>query len=121
MGTGVEVGNDVDLSKITMSMSGQTLKLMNDGTQITSVEIPTATVTDEQLTSIIQSKIDDGTLASIALGNNSVSTSNIQDEAITPNKTNFLKKNILTYYMERHGLIVGIVEMTKQTSVLTFG
>lgn len=66
VGTGVEVGNDVDLSKITMSMSGQTLKLMNDGTQITSVEIPTATVTDEQLTSIIQSKIDDGTLASIA-------------------------------------------------------
>lgn len=95
VGTGVEVGNDVDLSKITMSMSGQTLKLMNDGTQITSVEIPTATVTDEQLTSIIQSKIDDGTLASIALGNNSVSTSNIQDEAITPNKTNFFKEEYI--------------------------
>ena len=54
MGTGIEIGgSDVDLSKITMSMSGQTLKLMNDGTQIASVEIPTATVTDEQLTTII--------------------------------------------------------------------
>ena len=93
IGTGIEIGgNDIDLSKITMSMSGQTLKLMNDGTQITSVEIPTATVTDEQLTSIIQSKIDDGTLASIALGNNSVSTSNIQDAAVTEVKVSFLDK-----------------------------
>ena len=75
-----------------MSMSGQTLKLMNNGTQIATVEIPTATVTDEQLTSIIQTKIDDGTLTSLALGKNSVSTTNVQDEAITPNKTNFFKE-----------------------------
>ena len=87
LGTGIEIGgSDVDLSKITMSMSGQTLKLMNDGTQITTVEIPTAVVTDEQLTSIIQSKIDDGTLTSLTLGDNSVKTSNIQDRAITNNK-----------------------------------
>ena len=39
LGDGIEIGgSDVDLSKITMSMSGQTLKLMNDGTQIASVE-----------------------------------------------------------------------------------
>lgn len=93
LGTGIEIGgSNVDLSKITMSMTGQTLKLMNDGTQIASVEIPTATVTDEQLTSIIQAKIDDGTLTSLTLGDNSVSTSNIQDKSITPNKTNFLKE-----------------------------
>ena len=55
IGDGIEIGgSDVDLSKITMSMSGQTLKLMNDGNQIATVEIPTAVVTDEQLTSIIQ-------------------------------------------------------------------
>ena len=82
VGTGVEVGNDVDLSKITMSMSGQTLKLMNDGNQIATVEIPTAVVTDEQLTSIIQSKIDDGTLSAMTIENGS----------ITPNKTDFLNK-----------------------------
>lgn len=93
LGDGIEIGgSDVDLSKITMSMSGQTLKLMNDGTQIATVEIPTATVTDEQLTSIIQAKIDDGTLTSLTLGENSVSTTNVQDEAITPNKTNFFKE-----------------------------
>ena len=86
LGNGIEVGSDVDLSKITMSMTGQTLKLMNDGTQIATVEIPTAVVTDEQLTSIIQSKIDDGTLTSLTLGDNSVKTSNIQDKAITNNK-----------------------------------
>lgn len=91
LGTGIEInGSDVDLSKITMSMSGQTLKLMNDGTQIATVEIPTATVTDEQLTSIIQSKIDDGTLSSLSIENGS----------ITPQKTDFLqvdeKKEITT-------------------------
>lgn len=79
VGTGVEVGNDVDLSKITMSMSGQTLKLMNGGTQVATVEIPTAVVTDEQLTSIIQSKIDDGTLTNMTIADNS----------ITPQKTDF--------------------------------
>lgn len=80
IGDGIEVGSDTDLSKITMSMSGQTLKLMNDGTQIATVEIPTAVVTDEQLTSIIQSKIDDGTLSALS----------IEDNSITPQKTDFL-------------------------------
>lgn len=84
IGDGLEIGgSDVDLSKITMNMSGQTLKLLNDGTQIATVEIPTAVVTDEQLTSIIQSKIDDGTLTSITLGENSVKTSNLQDNSVT--------------------------------------
>lgn len=78
-GTGIKFPSDVDLSKVTMSMSGQTLKLMNDGKQISTVEIPTATVTDEQLTSIIQSKIDDGTLNSAT----------ITDKSITPEKTSF--------------------------------
>lgn len=77
VGTGVAVGGNTDLSKVTMSMDGQTLKLLNDGTQIATVEIPTATVTDEQLTTIIQSKIDDGTLSSLTLQNNSVKKQHI--------------------------------------------
>lgn len=76
VGTGVEVGSGTDLSKVTMTMSGQTLQLLNDGTQIASVEIPTATVTDEQLTAIIQAKIDDGTLSNLS----------VQDKSITLNK-----------------------------------
>lgn len=83
IGTGVEIGNDTDLSKITMSMSGQTLKLMNDGKQVTTVDIPTAVITDEQLTDIIQSKIDDGTLTNMT----------IKDNSITPQKTDFLQVN----------------------------
>ena len=107
LGDGIEIGgSDVDLSKITMSVTGQTLKLMNDGTQIATVEIPTATVTDEQLTSIIQSKIDDGTLASIALGNNSVSTSNIQDDAVTEAKVSFLDKT-------QHSKVVNTYDSSK--------
>lgn len=74
LGTGIEIsGSNADLSKITMSMDGQTLKLMNDGTQIATVEIPTAVVTDEQLTSIIQSKIDDGSLGALSLGYQTIS------------------------------------------------
>lgn len=43
-GTGVEFPTDVDLSKITMSVDGQTLKLMNDGEQIATVDIPTGEI-----------------------------------------------------------------------------
>ncbi|MFR2219407.1 SGNH/GDSL hydrolase family protein [Clostridium sp.] len=107
IGDGIEIsGSDVDLSKITMSMSGQTLKLMNGGTQVATVEIPTATVTDEQLTSIIQSKIDDGSLSALS----------IEDGSITPNKTDFLNKgnntsivntNFTKYYDLEHGYFGG--------------
>lgn len=55
LGDGIEVGNDTDLSKITMSMSGQTLKLMNDGTQIATVEIPTVTISDSQVNNAVNS------------------------------------------------------------------
>ena len=81
IGTGVEVnGGNTDLSKVTMAMSGQTLKLMNDGTQIATVEIPTATVTDEQLTSIIQSKIDDGTLGSATITDKSITLNKLSED-----------------------------------------
>lgn len=83
LGDGIEIsGSDVDLSKITMSMDNQTLKLMNDGTQIATVEIPTAVVTDEQLTSIIQSKIDDGTLSALSIENRSIDESKIKFNTI---------------------------------------
>lgn len=73
IGDGIEIGgSDVDLSKITMSMSGQTLKLMNDGAQIATVEIPTNTVTDEQLSTAIQSKINDGSLGALAIADFSI-------------------------------------------------
>lgn len=80
IGDGIEVGSNVDLSKISMSMDNQTLKLMNDGTQIATVEIPTATVTDEKLISIIQTKIDDGTLSSATIADKSVTTKKLADD-----------------------------------------
>ena len=89
LGDGIEIsGSDVDLSKISMSMSGQTLKLMNNGTQIATVEIPTATVTDEQLTSIIQSKIDDGTLSALSIEDGSIG--NVKLSAIGQQRINLL-------------------------------
>lgn len=105
IGNGIEVGSGTDLSKVTMNMSGQTLKLLNDGVQIATVEIPTAVVTDEQLTSIIQSKIDDGTLSAMT----------IEDGSITPNKTDFFIKdvnniintNFTNYYDTEHGYFSG--------------
>ena len=98
-----------------MSMDGQTLKLMNDGTQITSVEIPTATVTDEQLSTIIQSKINDGTLTSIALGENSVGTTNLQDNSVTSDKLSkelLHKPSLDDYFVKR----ISDINLTK-TSV----
>lgn len=68
IGDGIEIGgNDVDLSKISMSISGQTLKLLNDGTQIATVEIPVNTVTNEQLSTAIQAKINDGSLGALTI------------------------------------------------------
>lgn len=72
IGTGVKVSGDVDLSKVTMSVSGQTLKLLNNGTQIATVEIPTNTVTDAQLSTAIQSKINDGSLGALAIADFSI-------------------------------------------------
>ncbi|MFQ9298774.1 MAG: FAD-dependent oxidoreductase, partial [Clostridia bacterium] len=81
IGDGIEIGgSDVDLSKITMSMSGQTLKLMNDGTQVATVEIPTAVVTDEQLSTTIQSKIDDGSLSTLSIKEGSLTENLLTDE-----------------------------------------
>lgn len=40
IGTGVKLSGDADLSKITMSVNGNTLKLLNNGTQIASVVLP---------------------------------------------------------------------------------
>lgn len=40
IGTGVKVSSDADLSKVTMSVNGNTLKLLNDGTQIATVDLP---------------------------------------------------------------------------------
>lgn len=122
IGDGIEIGgSDVDLSKITMSMSGQTLKLMNDGNQIATVEIPTATVTDEQLTSIIQSKIDDGTLTNMT----------IVDDSITPQKTDFLSyKDVcvsLTLeddnshgYIAKGGKMTNLIDITNATHIYVY-
>ena len=40
IGTGVKLSSDADLSKVTMSVNGNTLKLLNDGTQIATVDLP---------------------------------------------------------------------------------
>lgn len=77
IGTGVKVSGDADLSKVTMSVSGQTLKLLNNGTQIATVEIPTNTVTDEQLSTAIQSKINDGSLGALSINDNSITSSKL--------------------------------------------
>lgn len=74
IGTGVEVGNDVDLSTLSMTITGQTLTLKDGNTTLSTATIPTAIVTDEQLTAIIQAKIDDGTLTNMTIADNSVTT-----------------------------------------------
>lgn len=99
----LDLGQGLDLSKLALSTENvdNGIKLiMTDGTTTKSTVIPTTSVTDEQLSSIIQSKIDDGTLTSIQLGDNSVSSNNIQDGAITPNKTNFFQEKYLYNLIE---------------------
>ena len=42
IGTGVKVSSDTDLSKVTLSVNGNTLILLNNGTQIASVDLPSS-------------------------------------------------------------------------------
>ena len=79
IGSGIDFPTDVDLSKITMSISGQTLKLLNDGKQITTVDIPTGEVPsnvvlyeeieDEEQETLIPIKSPNGTTYYIAVDN----------------------------------------------------
>lgn len=92
------LGQGLDLSKLTLSVEtveNGTKLIMTDGITTKSTVIPTAVVTDEQLANIIQTKIDDGSISSIILGDNAVATANIQNEAVTPNKTNFFSEEQL--------------------------
>lgn len=73
IGTGVETGNNVDLSTLTMNISGQTLTFKNGTTILSSVTIPTVTVTDDQLKNIIKGYIDSGTLSALSIGDGSIS------------------------------------------------
>lgn len=50
IGTGVEFPTDVDLSKISMSVSGQTLTLLNNGEEVATVDIPTGEVPNNVVT-----------------------------------------------------------------------
>lgn len=123
LGTGIEIGgSDVDLSKITMSMSGQTLKLLNDGKQITTVEIPTNTVTDAQLSTVIQSKINDGSLGALSIKDNSITSSKLDgttSEFIIDKIKNEVRENL--YYnlfpIERYTWVNKSI--TPSTGVLT--
>lgn len=72
IGTGVEVGSDVDLSTLSMSISGQTLTLKNGTTTLSTVTIPTAVITDEQLSTIIENKIADGSLSALTIEDGSI-------------------------------------------------
>ena len=66
VGTGVELSSGTDLSKVTMTMSGQTLKLLNNGVEIATVEIPTAVVTDEQITTAVNTYLTNNPISAVS-------------------------------------------------------
>ena len=73
VGSGVEVGNGVDLGTLSMNINGQTLKLLNDTTELATVTIPKMTdATEEELTTILQGFITDGTLSALTIEDNSI-------------------------------------------------
>lgn len=80
IGTGVEVGSDVDLSTLSMSISGQTLTLKNGTTTLSTVTIPTAVITDEQLSTIIENKIADGSLSALTIEDGSITYAKLSND-----------------------------------------
>lgn len=77
----ITLPSGADLSNISLEIEGQILKIKNNNMVLSSVTIPTANVTDEQLKAIIQTMIDDGVLSNLL----------IEDSSITPQKVSWLK------------------------------
>ena len=64
---------DIANLSLTKHTDGKVYIKKQDGTLLgNGIEIPTNTVTDEQLTSIIQSKIDDGSLSALSIADGSI-------------------------------------------------
>lgn len=92
---------DAEIKKVNESLTNSVSDLTS---QLDSIEIKKATntrvdelerqigqgVTDEQLEEAIQNKIDDGSISSLAVGNNSVKKDNIKINAVTYDKTDFI-------------------------------
>lgn len=76
----VGTGSEVDLSNLSLSINEQQLTLNNNETALSTVTIPTATVTDEQVVNAVQSKIDDGTLSTLAVKDGSITESKLSDD-----------------------------------------
>ena len=92
IGVGVELpSSEVDLSTISLEMQGQILKIKNNDTVLSSVTIPTATVTDEQLQTIIQGMIDDGTLGALTIEDESITKEKLAKDSVNIEKCNFLE------------------------------
>ena len=73
---------DADLSKLALNLNDKTLSLKNNGTNLSSVTLPEATVTNEQVSNAIQAKIDDGTLSNLTIADGSVTKEKLAPDAL---------------------------------------
>ena len=90
----LQLNNKILDNSIKINKNSTDIKTKADKTELEEVKkLVGQGVTDEQLKNVIQSKVDDGTIASIQLGKNSVKSENIDNKQVVPGKTSFLKLN----------------------------
>lgn len=71
IGTGVKVSSDTDLSKVTLSVNGNTLILLNNGAQITTVNLPSGvSVTD--VSNLVKEGVSETTYDNLSTTNKTI-------------------------------------------------
>ena len=105
----LQLNNKIMDNSIKINKNSENITLKADKTEVEEVrKLVGQGVTDEQLKNAVQSKVDDGTIASIQLGKNSVKTENIDNKQITAGKTSFLKLNTSKNLFDGTSYIYGV-------------
>lgn len=105
----VQLNNKILANSIEINKNSQNITTKADKTEVEEVrKLVGQGVTDEQLKNAVQSKVDDGTIASIQIGNNSVKTKNIDNKQVTPAKTSFLKLNNTKNLFDGESYVYGV-------------
>ena len=72
IGTGVNVSSSgTDLSKITMRVNGNTLTLLNNGTQIASVDLPSS-INSSEVSKLIKNDVSETTYSTLGTDNKTI-------------------------------------------------
>lgn len=85
--------NGADLSNLTLAINGASLQIKNSNTVLSTVTLPTTSVTDEQLKTIIQGMINDGIISNLIIDDNTLYKIDKSENYLDKNRIRILMDN----------------------------